>query len=723
MKATLTIRSGAVAASVAALLMAAPANAALDVAATSCRATIAKEYQKLMKTATKVISGCHKSRNKGDLTLTGTDCNDVAAADTKGKYAKTVGKSVPSITAACPSSLDTVLTSAATPENNELYISCPVVPCTGVTGLLTTMAEVAACQVCAAAATAGDAAANSIGLPSQAAISASADDQKCAAAIAKGYSKYLLTGLKDETSCQGSADKLGNNDQEACEDLDPKGKVSTALANANAGLDTSCAAANLVTVGGCATDNLTNLKACSTTAWGDGEADGFTGIYELEATGCPTTIRTTIRGHCGLNGNAQGSCLTGRGFESDTVLSVGWKGLAHGVDITDSYTIAGDVSCAGTEAGTCGICNVDGSSIDNVQYLDFLRCKSQPWLLCTNPDSTNMNQDVACQANGGDGICRYFLGPPLSLSSGGTPTCTLNVLNQDVTGTFNPDDGTSALLLDLSAVVHLGIGVTTPCPTCENDLVAQDGLKQGTCAGSSGARFGQSCDVQGFDLSFAQTDVNNPVRGNSLDCPPGSGANISGSGLAITLPLTTGQTSKTAVDPCESPAQALNCFCGVCSTITTLSCNSDADCEAADPGQGSVCGQGGGVGRKPNNCGNGVCNPNPPLTDRGLCNDLLTYCEGATFADGKGIIGCAVDADCDALDASCPNNNCGDCLLVDQLSCFLNPIETNGIPDPVNPVLGGVFCLPPSSNGAVNSATGSPGPASVYTDSLLQYRY
>ena len=40
-----------------------------------------------------------------------------------------------------------------------------------------------------------------------------------------------------------------------------------------------------------------------------------------------------------------------------------------------------------------------------------------------------------------------------------------------------------------------------------------------------------------------------------------------------------------------------------------------------------------------------------------------------------------------------------------------------------NPILAGTFCLPPSSNGSVNQATGSPGPGTVQTDTLVRLRY
>ena len=58
------------------------ADAALSKADQGCRGTIAKGFGKLAATADKTIAGCHKSRNKGKIG-SGTDCNDLVAADVK----------------------------------------------------------------------------------------------------------------------------------------------------------------------------------------------------------------------------------------------------------------------------------------------------------------------------------------------------------------------------------------------------------------------------------------------------------------------------------------------------------------------------------------------------------------------------------------------------------------------------------------------------------------
>jgi hypothetical protein len=260
----------------------------------------------------------------------------------------------------------------------------------------------------------------------------------------------------------------------------------------------------------------------------------------------------------------------------------------------------------------------------------------------------------------------------------------------------------------------------------------------GNCVGNfgecfGGPRNGQPCDVQGFDLSFANPDHSStPDSGNSLDCPPPGGANISGNGLAITLPLTTGVSVKDAVDACDAlPAE--ECFCGVCSGAPATSCDSDADCALIAAGTCTAAsGMAGGVQRYPNLCSDLTCYPT--TSDRGVCSgtpDIDSYCSGLLLANGKGVIACGTDADCDTYvsgstdpdDWVCPGNDCGLCDVSDYRSCFNDPITISGTPDPVSPILAGAFCLPPSSNGSVNAATGSPGPGTVQTDSVVELRY
>jgi hypothetical protein len=743
---------GSVALAITLLLSAAPASAALDAESVACRDTIAKNMAKLYNTANKVIAGCHKARDKDPL-LDATDCNDLAVADAeKLKYAGTLAKAVEAINGDCES-LDEVFTAINDDgSDKEWYVSCPIDPCPGSDNYITDMDEVVACFQCVVEDAAESLATETMGSPS----GLDSDAAKCHGAIAKGYGKFFKTAYKSETSCQGDNDDARNNAIEECVDFDPKAKVAGSLTKAEEGVRKACSVGMLPTLEGCAADTIDNLVACTEAAWVAAEDDSFIRTYFMENTAhCPTSVRTTILGGCSTTGSTSISDGCSVGAETGTVLSVGWKGLAHGVDVTDNYTIAVDVTCTGSVKGSCGTCTSTGISYDNPQYADFARCADDPWTKCDVP----FGNDPDCDGGTG-GACKYFLGPPLAVSAGGTPTCTLNIVNSDIVGgTGDPDAGTADFTVDLRALVHNGIGSQRPCPYCRNDPFPQDGnTSGGKCSGGSnnggicdddddcelgncvgefgscfgGPRDGQPCDVQGYDLSFANVDhLDQPTSGNSLDCPPTSGANISGSGLAITLPLTTGVSVKDAVDPCESPNGSLSCFCGICSLAQTTSCNSDADCV----GMG-VCAAGGalaGVARLPNNCSDGVCVPE--TSDRGTCSngagDVDSYCEGLLFANGKGVLSCGTDGDCETYETGsadpddwvCPGDECLGCSVSAFRSCFNDPISISGTPDPANPILAGTFCLPPSTNGAVNSATGSPGPGTVQTDTLVDLRY
>ena len=708
-----TLWSASVATTVVTLLIAGSAAAAdpkpappLSDGAVKCRSAVAKSYSKLVGSAAKTIASCHKSRNGGKI-LSSVNCNDMDEADSAGKFASSAAKITDTFAKSC-GGLDGTLV------NVDYYMSCPVASC-GLPNPMTTLAQVATCLGCTAASIAEDVSDATLGMPDP--LLLSKDDGKCHGAIAKGYQKYLTTGNKDEHACQGTSDAEGVNTLDGCIDADAKGKVAGALQKAGEGLDKSCALATLANLDSCANDSLANLKSCNAAAYDAAGDEGFTTAYELPATICPTAVRTTIRAGCSTNSIGTGNCQVGG--NTDSTLSVGWTGLAHGVDIVDQYSISASLDCPGSEAGSCGDCTILGVDSSDPQYSSFARCDGSPWTPCTNV----FGPDVAC----GGGTCAYYLGAPLPVSAGGTPTCTLNRIFSNITGTADPDAGSSELFLDLRAKVHNGVGQTQPCPICENDTTPQDGVTSGTCKG--GVRNNQPCDVQAFDLSFAPTDEDNPTSGPSLDCPPAAAANISGGGLRIPLPLTTGTTSLPFGDSCDSPNGAESCACGVCSHDNAISCNGDAECDALSGG--ATCEKGAsGATRSPNSCTGFTCETVGDATDRGQCanvNDKQKYCSGALRATGQGIIACAINEDCDAYSIEgagvCPNDDCGTCTLETRKSCFLDPIEVAGTADVENPVLAGLFCLPPTSNSGVNSASGTPGPGEVKVDAIAELYY
>jgi len=719
-------RLGAALVAAAALMAAQPASAQLAAGSVECRAGIAKAYAKLLKTANQAVAACHKARDKGSEPAA-TDCNDLATADLKGKYPAAVTKFVDAVAGACEGQ-DDVLTAASDGAGREYYVSCPVDPCTDVAGVLDSMAEVGACLACVAADVAGDVGAATLGSPDPTGLDA--DERRCRGAIAKGYGRYLAAAFKGETSCQLDQDEAGNDALETCRSSlagDPKGRAASALSKAAAGLDKACVTA-LTDLDGCSAVDVDSLKTCTAAAWSGAEDDAFVSGYELPALVCPAAIRATIHAGCGTEASEAGSCDSG--FESATVLSQGWNGQGHGMDVTDAFTLAVDVSCAGSDAGSCGICTTTGVSDDNPQHASFTRCLDDPSVPCSNP----FGMDPACNGGSG-GPCKYFLGPPLNDLASGTPLCTLNVLQADIVGaTMDAETGAADLTLELRSIVYTGVSVSRPCPYCRNDATPQDGQADGTCF--DGPRDGEPCDVQGFDLTFAPVDdVLGPTSGVSLDCPPHPGSNSSGSGLAITLPLTTGTSTKGADDACEFPNESLDCFCGLCSGDATVSCSNDADCSTLGLGN---CGSAPGIDRKPNNCTDGICYPVPGQSDRGACSsdvamtpDQDSFCSGVLRANGSGTLHCGTNADCSAYVTGstnpdhwvCPSDDCGTCSVSTVRSCFLDPIEISGSPDPANPTLAATFCLQTLSSAGKNASRGYPGPGSIRVETSIEPRY
>src|SRR5262249_43786759 len=137
------------------------------------------------------------------------------------------------------------------------------------------------------------------------------------------------------------------------------------------------------------------------------------------------------------------------------------------------------------------------------------------------PDTSTLTScDPEASTCGGSESCQCFYGPPLPLSSGGVPVCVVNKFDGPFAGTVNiadtgPDAGGGAAGVRRLSSVYNGLGATKPCPQCEADITARDGVAQGTCSG--GARDGMPCDSAGLNVYFGAV---------SIDCPPSSAANI-----------------------------------------------------------------------------------------------------------------------------------------------------------------------------------------------------
>ncbi|MFT4569482.1 MAG: hypothetical protein ACI91F_000349 [Candidatus Binatia bacterium] len=655
-----------------------------------CRGALAKEVGKMVKTAGKAIGKCYADRLAGKREAT-DDCYDTIVADAgKGKIGKGTEKIVTALDKNCPaekaqSVVDRFFTCSAECITSE-SLSTP----------LADDQEIADCLTCEVLNAVETASAAALGLPDPASFTDDKDSQKCAKFVQKGYQKYLDDFLKNQQKCQKDNDKkLGENDIALCSGVDLKGKAAKSLEKADGFITKFCGApADLVTLGVCGAD-IASLQTCA--------AAEFLAAKDLAyATGygdspCPNGIVSTIRAGQGSAG------ATG------TVLNVGWTGVAHNLDLPDDYEIAADITCPGLGEGSCGSCTIDGLSTRSDQYSNFARCAQDTSIECTNP----FGNDPACPSGG---ECGYYLGGPLAISAGGTFTCSQNRLREDITGTSDPDNGTGILNINLLSKVHTGEVQQQPCPICEGDTTAQDGNRDGTCTG--GAQDGQPCDVHALDASFG--DV-------SLDCPSSATENISGTGLVINLELTTGSTSLGFDVKCDGALNTLDCACGQCVGALSQPCNSDAECVAVG---GTTCTSNGGgaaADRVPNQCGDTVCNDDISQTDRGSCSGagpFDKFCDGLTRANGGGVLACITTADCETFEGGagdvCPGNDCGECTVIETRTCFLDPILLSGTPDVDNPIVVGTFCVPPTNNGGVNLAAGTPGPAAIRIDMLTE---
>ena len=676
--------------------------------ALSCRTAIAKATPKLVSRGARTLADCHRGRDAGKIPPE-IDCNvlSTSEADSSGRFASSRAKFVATIGRFC-AGVDGFLVAPG------FFTSCPE-PCSSELSLpnpMTNLAQVGDCLACTVAEVVEDLSATTLGLPDPSTLGP--NEAKCRGAIAGVYSKVLSSGHRAEFACQKRADSARHWDVADCVDEDASGKVASALAKAEAGLDQSCSEAALASLDSCGDDTLAGLRSCivaETDAAGD---ETFSAAHELPATICPSALRLTFRAGCSTDSLESGGCTVGG--RTDSTLLLGWTGLAHGIDVLDQVPMPLALDCPGAEAGSCGDCEILGLDAGDASAPGFARCDASPWIPCDEPFAN----DSDC----GGGLCTTFLSPPLAASAGGTATCTLNRLVSDLGGTSDPDAGRTELHLDARAKVHHGLGLTQPCPICRGDATPRDGISSGTCSG--GARDNEACDVQAFDANFAPTDEEEPTSGASLDCPPTAGANISGSGLRLELLLSTGNSSLPSGDACEPPNEASDCACGACSHDNSIPCRGDGDCDALMGG--SVCGNGvNGAARAPNSCVGLACTPIDGANERGQCANLDRFCSGALHADGRGMLSCASDEDCAVFVTGspdpdtwvCPGDDCGTCSVTANRSCFLDPVQVVGRADTENPLLAGLFCLPPTSGAGLNSTWGLPGPGEVKLDAIV----
>jgi len=419
---------------------------------------------------------------------------------------------------------------------------------------------------------------------------------------------------------------------------------------------------------------------------------------DLQGLACPAVVQfallAKIRGACSTNADcpAFSACDTSVGrCRTVTESNVGWTGFAHHGDIDDPIPSRFFLDCDGP--APCGQCTITGHD----PSLHNCRCINDNRTACftvAGPD----------QENCGGEMCVCYFGPPMPLSAGNVPTCVLNSLADNPTGTGDVDLGIGMVHLHLAEKVFLGLSLTQPCPLCVNDPHPADGVREGTCVG--GLNDTQSCDQQAYNSTFP------PPTGAlySLDCFPEAGANITGPGLLIPIDLTTGRSELRAEVPCTSdgPGSEISCPCHVCSGDDKIACNRDADCSAAGAGTCSAIGN--GASPAPNECIDNQCAASDGQESTCATGPDDTWCDLLVRADGRGLIACATNADCSPLNIGV---DAGNCTISERRSCLPDPIVTSGHAHPVVPVAAGTFCSPPTSSAGVNQAVGLPGPGSL----------
>ncbi len=658
--------TGVAAATIAALVLAfgvPTADAQMTKDEAKCRGTIGKNVTKYVATAWKAVGGCHKSRDKGKI-ASATDCNDMAQADTKGKLTKAAAKFRDSIGGAKDKCADKT---TGNPFTNVLdqYGRCPAPAQTtddgGATDGIDDFSELSECLLGLADATVEMASKAINGLPANP-TGLSKDQLKCRGAIGKNAGKLVATVVKERSKCQAATDKSLGPISWVCGSADPKLKIDGTASKTNAAIAKACigSKAELDAIDSCG-DTVAQLQQCVTNDVALSNGAGTVAMaFELPGN-CPASYPVLFNA-------GYGAQLTNSELDS------GFNGGAHDVDIVDAF-----------QSAVLSNCNADCDSCVITEDPTPGYCR------CDNDITTTCDEPLAADADDcGGNTCNCFFGPPLSLSSSGTPVCVINQITTALD--CNCDAGTGACTGDckigLTSRLHAGIGQTKPCPTCESGL----------CSG--GPRDGLACSV----------DATHPDFGDgSIECPPDPGSKISD--LAIALNLNHGVASMPFGTQCDAPLAALSCACAVCSGDVTLPCNSDAEC--SDVGAGACDSNGGGAARFPNACSDGICGVDPadPSGQEGICTnvaDTVTFCDGHLRQSGRGLIPCSSDADCDALASECNGGSCGTCSLVQGRDCYLDPIEAAGAPSPYGGDMGAIFCVPPTASPAVNNAGGIP---------------
>lgn len=450
---------------------------------------------------------------------------------------------------------------------------------------------------------------------------------------------------------------------------------------------------------------------------------------------CPAAVELTAFARTGARCETDADCRVGTcngsigRCNTSSRLDSGYTGLSHQQDGNDGVRIGLKLRCPGPAEPICGGCQVVGldPSAGNC------RCAADNRTVCDEPFT---GDDDDC----GGGQCWCYNGPPVPSSPGGTPICAVERFVGPISGRMNVDDGSHDLAIQTKRILYLGEDNTSPCSICQGDVVAGDGKRDGTCI--HGEDEGLACDVDAFHRTFPLRLSSSPDNvGQSLDCFPLAGKNVSGTGVLTSYTQTTG-----AVEPVDrnlecdlvvSPSIRIpfRCHCGLCGTgvcasdgsiscatpldcplaqadhcqqvieLGAAACRDDADC--IEPGSHKCVGAFGFT--QPNSCG-------PPEDqtcldlDEGLgqceAGPSDRFCDDVVGADGNGFIPCLFDGDCDPLVIGIA---AGRCTLARKRPCFADRVSAAGTSDARQPVGAALFCAAPTLKASLNGVIGLPG--------------
>ncbi|HEY2773733.1 MAG TPA: hypothetical protein VGK20_06750 [Candidatus Binatia bacterium] len=627
------------AAAVAGLLIAAlpslsPAQTGYSAAEQACRSSVAKSGGKYTKTVLKTLSSCHKSRDK-DGSLSGTDCNSVAAADSKDKLPGAKDKFSSSVVGKCV---------GVDPPSTVLYFQCPD-PCNADVPLISNFAQVVDCEACLANHDSEDYSTEANGTPS----SPNANDAEaaCHKSILKNGSKLYSAVIKDVTKCQTDEEKAGATAIDDCINANFDTLTQPDYDKSLNAIQADCAAVTLPsgTLDNCGGGGVLTsfaLAGCVCDAARDGARSDSKHYYDLSGPVTTTTTTTTTTtlptqsAHCPDVGEltlfskmSNEVCTTNADCtfprtcntsdsrcETVTNLDSGWKGIGHKADVNDDVTTRARLVCTGP-GPNCGQCTVAGIDPEPRNC----RCSNDTSIVCNQPF-----QSDAAECGSGN-TCECYFGAPFPLNSAGTHVCIVNKFANDITGTANIDLGSGQVTANLHTRVYLGEDDAAPCPICggkcstkicsNNNAMAcvtngdcgtgntcnlegctinsdctgggtcgaqdtpNDGIRDGICF-NGGDNTGSPCDVQATNPSFPARHglpAGSGGGGYSLDCQPKSSINVSGDGIIINLTQNTGANSLSAGVDCDGAQAGTDlCPCLVCTKDPQFPCSANSDC-------------------------------------------------------------------------------------------------------------------------------------------------